>query len=151
MSMLVIKQSLQSLKCGCANWVVGRLPVTQSGRNDAQGLRSVNAIFHHHDQRSHRPKVVCSRKKRCCPHPSSVCVRASSAHEAAVEWNNSSQAEQIMHVRLNLVKHGWVLHMKLSLSLAAYWQSQSPQAAPQPFRLNILTWFLLDSSCLVFV
>ena len=29
--------------------------------------------------------------------------------------------------------------------------SQSPQAAPQPFRLNILTWFLVNSSCLVFV
>ena len=46
-----------------------RLPVTQSGRNDAQGLRSVNAIFHHHYQMSHRPKVVCSCKRRCCPHP----------------------------------------------------------------------------------
>ncbi len=45
----------------------GRLPVTQSGRNDAQGLRSVNAIFHHHYQMSHRPKVVCSRKRKCCP------------------------------------------------------------------------------------
>ena len=53
---------------GVANWVIGRLPVTQSGRNDAQGLRSVNAIFHHHYQMSHRPKVVCScLTKRCCP------------------------------------------------------------------------------------
>ena len=44
------------------NWVIDRLPVTHSGRNNAQGLRSVNTIFRHHDERSHRPKVVCSHK-----------------------------------------------------------------------------------------
>ena len=44
------------------------------------------------------------------------CVRASSAHEATVEWNNSSQMEQSMHVML-------------SLSHVAYWQGSLPGCA----------------------
>ena len=68
-------------RCNCSQSVMRvqagsvRRPVTQDGRDDAQGLRSVNAIFHHHYQMSHRPKIVCSHfTKRCCPHSKQLSV-----------------------------------------------------------------------------
>ena len=47
-------------------------------------------------------------------------------------------------------KNGWVLHMKSNYHLRL-WRNQSPQAAPQHFWLNILTWFLINLSCLFIV
>ena len=51
------------------------------------------------------------------------CVRASSAHEATVEWNNSSQMEQSMHVMLSY--RTWHIGKAVSSGCASALQAQN--------------------------
>ena len=52
------------------------------------------------------------------------CVRASSAHEATVEWNNSFQMEQNMHVMLSY--RTWHIGKAVSSGCASAHQAQHP-------------------------
>ena len=74
---------MSGLFVGVVNWVIGRLPVTHSGRNNAQGLRSVNTIFRRHDQMSRRPKLSVHITPMLSTCFQSVSVRGFSTHQAA--------------------------------------------------------------------
>ena len=89
---------------------VGQTSSHPSGRNDAQGLRSVNAIFHHHYRMSHRPrKLFVPANKWCCPHSSSgVCASLLST------WGRY-EVEQFIP---NGTKHA----CDVKLSHIAFWQ-----------------------------
>ena len=83
--------------CPCvrvdANWVIDRLPVTHSGRSDAQGLRSVNTIFRHHDRMSHRPKCPFAYH-RCRPHVYNLYLCEAPQHIKLQQWHSSHRKEQ---------------------------------------------------------
>ena len=98
-------------RCPCvrvdANWVIDRLPVTHSGRSDAQGLRSVNTIFRHHDRMSHRPKCLFT-DHRCCPRIFSLYLCEASQHIKLQQWWHSShRKEQNKVCEVKPCDNGW--------------------------------------------
>ena len=84
------------------------------------------------------------------PRKAAMWVRASSAHEAALSGTIHLDRNGLILREVKPCESWMGIAQEVKLHLAL-WRNQSPQAEPQHFWLNILTWFLINLSRLFIV